>query len=53
VKEKQWQIWGYCWHNSKVPKPLFNLVLLLDETLNMKPTGNDKKNLILEISRVG
>jgi len=44
---------GLLRHNSKVPKPLFNLVLLLNETLNMKPNGNEKKVLILEISRVG
>jgi hypothetical protein len=44
VKEKLWHIWGYFGHNSKVPKPLFNLVLLLDESLNMKPNGNDKKS---------
>jgi hypothetical protein len=53
VKEKLGQTWGYLGHNSKVPKPLYNLVLLLDETLNMKPNGNEKNVLILEIYRVG
>jgi hypothetical protein len=33
-------IWGL---NSKVRKPLLNLVLLLDEIQNMKPNGNGKK----------
>jgi hypothetical protein len=33
-------IWGL---NSKVKKPLLNLVLLLDEIQNMKPNGNGKK----------
>jgi hypothetical protein len=36
-------IWGL---NSKVKRPPPNLVLVLDETINMKPNGNEKKVLI-------
>ncbi len=36
-------IWGL---NSKMRRPPPNLVLVLDETLNMKPNGNEKKVLI-------
>jgi len=32
--------------NSRVRKPVLNLVLLLDEILNMKPNGNEKKVMI-------
>jgi len=34
---------------SRVPRPLLNLVLILDETLNMIQNDNEKKVLILEI----
>jgi hypothetical protein len=30
-----------------VRRPIVNLLLLLNETLNMKPNGNEKKILIL------
>jgi len=36
-------VWGL---NSRVRKPLLNLVLLLDEIPNMKPNGNEKKVMI-------
>jgi Cdc6-like AAA superfamily ATPase len=34
---------------SRVPRPLLNLVLILDETLNMIQNDNEEKVLILEI----
>jgi Cdc6-like AAA superfamily ATPase len=37
---------------SRVPRPLLNVVLILDETLNMIQNGNEKKVLILEIFEV-
>jgi hypothetical protein len=40
-------ILGLFW--SRVSRPLLNLVLILDETLNMIQNGNEKKVLILEI----
>jgi hypothetical protein len=37
-------VWGL---NSMLRRPLVNLFLLLTETLNMKPNGNEKKVKIL------
>jgi len=37
-------VWGL---NSTVRRPLVNLLLLLTETVNMKPNGNEKKVKIL------
>jgi hypothetical protein len=44
-------VWGL---NSMVIKPLLKLVLLLDEILNMKTNGNEKKGYDpLQIPRIG